>query len=96
MTHNQALREIVKVAKESSDFSRRMQCVLNTAMLALGYTENQRRDVFVQCLQRAEQYKEIRNSKGTGAAKKWIAEAVKEETGEDRQRVKNQIAKEYV
>lgn len=95
-TMRESLQSIVKIASESSEFSRRTQAILNEALLALGYTEGQRAIHFVRCLQRSEQFKEIRKNRGHKEATKWIAEATLEDTGEERVRVKQPIAESYV
>ena len=92
----EALQAIVKTCSESSDFSRRIQSVLNTALIALGYTENQRANHFGKCLQRSEQYKETKRLLGESRARKELAEAVLQDKGEVRKRVYKKAGEEYV
>ncbi len=96
MSHREALESIIKICRESSEFSRRTQACLNTAMIALGYTENQRTTVFTKCAMRAEKFKELKNSEGVSAAKKYMKDAVLEDTGEPKQQIKKKVMEEYL
>lgn len=95
-THREALTRIVRICSESSDFSRRIQAVLNESLIALGYTENQRAAHFIKCAQRSEVFKEQRNSRGIVYAKKNLEEAILEDTGEHKKNIKKQALEQYV
>jgi transcriptional regulator with AAA-type ATPase domain len=78
-SYKDALQSIVKIATESSDFSRRTQAMLAMATYALGYTEQQRNDIHERTLQRSEKYKEKRSMVGKSRAMQELREQQAEE-----------------
>ena len=91
-----ALYSIMKVCEHSSDMSRRVQCIFETAMLALGLTFSQRQERHIKALQRSEQYKEARKIIGASKAAKLHKELVLADTGEEKVSVVKRIAEEYI
>ena len=79
-SYKDALTSIIKIATESSDFSRRTQMMLNLATYALGYTEQQRNDIHERTLQRSERYKENRSMIGKSRARQELREQQAEDS----------------
>jgi hypothetical protein len=91
--HRQALEKILKICNESSEYTRRTQAIHETAMVALGLTAGQRETRHIKAMMRSEQYKEDRNNRGAGVARRTFIAAVEADTGEPRERCTKQYVK---
>lgn len=93
LSPKEALQAILKICYESSEYSRRTQAIHETAMIALGFTFEQRQTRHVKAMMRSEEYKESIKAVGTGEAKRQFKQACEDDTGEKRMSYKNHLVK---
>lgn len=82
-SYKDALWSVIKICEESSDYSRRSQCMHNLSMVALGLTEGQRIERHERTLQRSEKYKENRSMIGKSRARQELREQQMEDACND-------------
>jgi hypothetical protein len=95
MSYKEALEKIMRICYESSEYGRRVQHIHETAMIALGLTENQRAERHIKASIRSEAYRDATKKVGRAQAKKNLTKEVEEESGEKRMKYKS-IVEEIV
>ncbi len=96
MNHRECLEEVMRICGQSSEQSRRVQKIHDLVMTSLGLTHSQRAERHTKALQRSEAYKEACQTKSKALARKELAEAVKANTGEVRERIAEKTAERYL
>lgn len=74
----EALVQIMKICNESSVYSRRIQTIHETSMVAIGLTYNQRQERHIKAMMRNEAYVEQMKTDGIAAAKKAVKQVIKD------------------